>query len=246
MTTRNSYYFRVESREQTHTFLACLFLVRPPVPLLFAPSNLLSRPKADLISREEAEIVLAKASPAAGSSAFLGTRARLRETIHRLPSLATLGGAYWAGQAFTAEVLATSSTFAGAASATLLSTAPVAVGCLAVGGAMMLFSRSASAKRQVVGDEAMVETEGQEGEATGLVVWEGVRRRVDTDLIRTLTDHELAGESSWGIFAPQGAVLTEELLLARHPGVCEARGGLFGRAGCEEDPPAASRRCEGR
>ena len=133
-----------------------------------------------MITRDEAESVLAKArSP----------RSPLRSTIiHRLPSLATLGGAYWAGQSLTTEVLATSTLLTGA-STTLLATAPIAAGCLAVGGAMMLFSRSARA-RGVWEEEAGNGVGGME-----MILWEGARRRVDTALIRTLTRVELERKS---------------------------------------------------
>ncbi|KAM0751035.1 hypothetical protein T439DRAFT_325192, partial [Meredithblackwellia eburnea MCA 4105] len=156
----NFYYFRVDSPEQSHTFLATLFL-------------------ADLITKEEAESVLAKAQ-----NPHVAT---LRQTIHRLPSIATLGGAFWAGQSLTTEVLGSSSVLAGA-STTMLTTAPIAMGCLAVGGAMMLFSRSSRA-RTPVGDEdrPLREETGME-----LVLWDQGRRRVNTDLIRVLSEAELA------------------------------------------------------
>ena len=153
----------------------------PPLLSLLQLSSRYCNTRADMITREEAESVLSKApSPS-----------YLRSTIiHRLPSLATLGGAFWAGQSLTTELLATSTLLTGV-STTLVATAPVAVGCLAVGGAMLLFSRSARARGS---DVAVGVAEGEEGmERMEIMLWRGARR-VEVESIRPLGECELRRE----------------------------------------------------
>lgn len=172
------YYFKVTSQEETHVFLASLFLVRTP-PLHSHPSQLSTRRQADIISRSEAEAVLSKAP----------TASRLRTTIHRLPSLATLGGAFYSGSYLGTELLSLSPLFS--ASSFAVAGTPVAFGCLAVGGAMMLFSRSSRGR---VGVEMQAGREAESDGGMEMVVWKGERRRVDTSLIQVLRRDELDRE----------------------------------------------------
>lgn len=133
-----------------------------------------SHPQTDCITREEAENVLSK-GPMPPSP--------LPTTIHRLPSLATMAGSFWAGSAFTAECMTMMEIGGG-----LTVAAPVVVGCLTVAGTMMLFTRSSRKGR-----DADPLTHGLE-----MVKWEGgvpARRRVDVNLIVVLTSEDLEGTS---------------------------------------------------
>lgn len=154
------------------------------------PKTDLSPIQTDLITREDAEHVLSK-GPMAPSL--------LHTTIHRLPSLATIGGSFWAGSSLTTELIATTA-MTGVIGSGIAVAAPVAVGCLTVAGTMMLFSRS-SRKSRVVDAPAR----GFE-----MVRWEGgvaARRRVDVDLIVVLKTEDVEGTSQFASSARSNAHL---------------------------------------
>ncbi|ORY76951.1 hypothetical protein BCR35DRAFT_119529 [Leucosporidium creatinivorum] len=210
------YYFHITTPNETHTLLATLFLT-------------------DLITSTEASSILSlgphSSRPSSSSSASASASAstlstRARTTIHRLPSLATLYGAYWAASSATAEALTSATAggwLAGAAGGmggVGVAALPVGAGVLAVGGMMVVFGRSRSAAAAAVAREQEQENENEgrelvrerfvggeveEEEESGMemILWNKAvgRRWVDVERVEVLDERELMGEflSSFGL-----------------------------------------------
>lgn len=146
--------------------------------------------QADLITREEATSVLSKGP----LSRFATATSKAHTTIHRLPSLATLGGAFYTSFYLASEAVTLSGIACGGIVAI---SAPIAAGVVGVGLGAMVFSRSSRAGSKIGVRERGVEREGGE-EGTEMVAYEGGpvaegRRRVDVDLIMPLSERELRG-----------------------------------------------------
>lgn len=127
------WYFKVVSGEESHLLLASLWQVSRLQPLSLHRRSLLTRTaqlQANLITRREAEAVLGK-GPLPPSSPL--ARA---PSIHRLPSLATLTAAYYAGAQVGTRVIL------GKLNVGESRGAQVLVGAGAVGGAVVVGSRS--------------------------------------------------------------------------------------------------------
>ncbi|GAA6000081.1 hypothetical protein JCM10207_006042 [Rhodosporidiobolus poonsookiae] len=120
--TDNWLYLRVSNGEETHLVLASLFL-------------------ANLITRQEAEAVLTK-GPAQNVS--------IEAVIHRVPSFATLGAAYYAGSTYGTRRLLGPRASEGTVT-------PAAVGGASAAGVALFSSKSALFSGPPVGERKAIE-----------------------------------------------------------------------------------------